>query len=568
MENSVDISRLYDLRIISSLDYYLAQTVCRLGNDHSPLVSFSCAMASRAAAMGHICLDIDYLEGRPIETEDVDCPGPDLFFPKKKQWIAALEKSSLVSSGAETPLVLDRHGKLYLARYHDFQSRLVSNIKERIKQGTTVPDDRFYDAVNRALPILPTYGDQEIQAIDTQKSAVINAWRYPLSIISGGPGTGKTFIINILVGLFDTLLFPEKERTNILCIAPTGKAAAKLKNGMTIHRALAFQEHTRTFTYHRDHPLPVDAVVIDEASMIDIALMTRLLEAIPLTARIVLIGDHHQLTSVETGAVFEDICRSSSINEMTTVLEYNFRSKGASAINRIAAAIHRGDVRTMLDLLSTADKDQVEFIDIREDRISGTPIPGIAVAGFHPFLHEPDPIKALDLLGRFKVLTPTRHGPMGTVRINDLCKNILRSSLNFDIQDRFFKRAVMITKNDYQHNLFNGDSGVIFNDNGRPTAVFRNAAGTACYFDPDLLPVIDDAFAITVHKSQGSEYDHVLLILPSGSTPFVTRQLLYTGFTRARKKVTLVGTAAAVTQAGRRSLKRFSNITGLLDSDN
>ena len=561
MEQRHHIDSLYEKNIISSLDYYFSLHLLGLSRNPDPLVGFSLALLSKANSLGHICLDTDSLSGQPVRFSDMETD-PEFFYPARGEWQEALARSDLVSGSIQSPMVLDPDGRLYLARMFDVQTRLVQNLKERLLQ--TPAEDQFHGV----MPVVEdAFGTFSLDApgIAAQKQAVLNGLTRPFSIITGGPGTGKTSIARTIITLIKQHPDTFGPDAHILCVAPTGKAASRFEDGSTIHRALGMNRAGSGVKYHRKNPLFVDTVIIDEASMIDLVLMTRFLEAIPTDSRIIMIGDPHQLSSVESGAVFKDICQSRILKDHITPLEYNFRSTDDSDIDRISKAIRSGDTETLLEHLTGQPSDQVEFIDLDPESNSHEILKDRILHGYGCFFKEEDPERCLDALDRFKVLSPFRHGLFGTTAVNTLCKNILRSGPNFDIQDRFVKRAVMINKNDYQHNLFNGDTGVVCPTDDGPKAFFRHADDQVSRFDPNTLGGCEDAFAVTIHKSQGSEYDHVLMILPSGSAPFITRQLLYTGFTRARRKITLVAPLAVIAQAITTTTQRPSNISGLLD---
>ncbi len=563
MNNDIpDIKFLLEQGYISYLDYYFAQHLASLSPDTGPLFKLACSLLSRAVSRGHVFLDLDELQGNKLEVIDEKNPSVQPVCPLKPQWIDALTGSGLVSGTTATPLVLESGRRLYLSRYHDFQQRLVDNIVQRV----SIEDAQ--DSEEEFKPLADPYfsgSDDEKQRYSMQRQAVLKSLMFRFSIITGGPGTGKTHITRIVMDILEKNPAVFGRDPAILSLAPTGKAAARLYNGKTIHRAIGIQDHKPGIRHHKDNPVKCDVVIIDEASMIDMALMVRLLEAIPLEARVVMLGDPDQLASVETGAVFGDICRSGSMSRFISRLEYNFRSESDSAVDRMARAIQNGDVDEIKQNLAPGRHPSIKLIEPDSDVLGEADVAPLIQEGYRPFLNEHDPVAALELLDRFKILCAVRHGPSGTHALNRYCKNLLRSRPDSGIPDGLFKKAVMITRNDYSKDLFNGDTGIFFIENDMHKAIFRHADGRVHFYNPAGLTGYEDAFAVTVHKSQGSEYDHVLLVLPRAGAAFLTRQLLYTGFTRARRQVTLVGKMDVILEAGGRALKRHSNITPLLD---
>ncbi len=634
----INIDFLYKSGFISSLDYYFSLILCRTVRENDPVMLLSAALTSMAANRGNVCLDINGYAGRTVSELDfsdfikisrIDMqlskfPGyflsgkagddsvfPEsehscLKFPEKNNWIESIKNSSITGESAEFPLVYDGKSRLYLARYYDFQKRIVENIVQRIKKK---PDDVNIAILNQGLDRLfpcaqksdfqgsgtenngikrikieksfekesdiEAIGDMD-EGIRTQKQAVMNAVLRKFTIISGGPGTGKTFICEKIIELLndqaDAASLPQPR---IITAAPTGKAASKLKNGSTIHRMLGASNRSNQFRFNKETPVQCDVVIIDEASMIDIALMARLLEAVPENARLIMLGDKNQLASVETGAVFGDICRAEIMSDKLISLNYNFRSGGNCGIDKLAKAVNAGDTVEVEKLLLNKNADDICFLETNNG--ANDKIKDEIIKEYLPLMKENDPGEALEQFDKFRVLCAHRKGYYGTEFFNKMTEAILRPLVKGD----FYKKPVMVNVNAYHKNLFNGDTGLIVKMKDGLSRVFikketggkrikNNKENEKDIGDSGFLfsdfPPHEDAFALTVHKSQGSEFDHVLFVIPAMLSPVVTRELLYTGITRAKKKVTIAGDLEIIKEAVRLPVHRSSAITELIDS--
>ena len=423
-------------------------------------------------------------------------------------------------------------------------------------------------------------------------------------VISGGPGTGKTYTLVLILAL---LLELERDRKlRIAVAAPTGKGSRahsglnpdrQSQLGMrrddqgptagaptTIHRLLGHLPDSARFRHDTDNPLPFDVIAVDEASMVDLALMAKLFRAIPASARVILLGDKDQLASVEAGAVLGDICAAAgagsregtgmgrgtdggpltpslspsdgervpvragegsardSLADCVVQLRKNYRFGEQSGIYRLSNAINEGRAEDALRILKDSGTNAAA------DLIS-TPLPrrgelkealrARVTAGFNEFLKASDPVAALAALARFRILCALREGPFGVAGLNQVTEEILEEAGLIRPQDPWYaRRPIMITRNDYNLKLFNGDIGLLLPDadSGEPRAFFPGPDNTLRKFLPLRLPAHETAFAMTVHKSQGSEFERVLLILPERESPVLSRELLYTGITRARIK--------------------------------
>jgi exodeoxyribonuclease V alpha subunit len=451
------------------------------------------------------------------------------------------------------------------------------------------------------------------------------ALRQRLTVISGGPGTGKTTtVVNLLA-----CLIAQNPDCRIALAAPTGKAAARMTEAIrsrsahlppairdrlpadsfTIHRLLGVKPDG--FIHHADNRLAIDALVVDEASMLDLALATQLLEAVPETARIILLGDKDQLSAVEAGAVFSDLSadptlsddcrndiaplcgipaaqivspeaiRSSALRNTATWLRRNFRFAADSSIARLAADINGARPTRAIASLTRGGGDggggdgSVRWLD------DGAATPGQAtldrmLQAYGPYLEavrrDPQDASAItEAFGKFRVLCAVHEGPRGVFSLNERMARHARDALaavpqaqRTDPRDPWYLgRPVMVLRNDHVLKLFNGDIGISLpNDQGELMVYFADVTGGLRAVAPVRLPVHQTAFAMTVHKSQGSEFDEVLVLLPAQRSRVVSRELLYTAVTRARHRVSICASAEVLTAAIQSPTRRQA---GLLD---
>lgn len=558
-------------------------------------IHLAAALVSYFRGCGHICLDLKAfckLPFLPDSGERIECP-------PFKSWLAELRESPVIGKpGDFRPLILDDQNRLFLQRYWKYENDLAQTIRGRL--GPVAVDEKILGGgLQRLFP--------EKENPNWQKIAAFAAVTRKLTVISGGPGTGKTStVLKILA-----LLLEQGKPLRIALTAPTGKAASRLQETIktakpklncsdairaaipetasTIHRLLGVIPDSAFFRHNAKNQLPLDAVVIDEASMVDLALMAKLLAAIPDSARVILLGDKDQLSSVEAGAVLGDICSYSSENQFSKTfckeyerttgeklpaecsgakhplndgivqLQTNYRFGDESPIYGLSVAVRTGNFGALKGLLQKTSVElewypTIQFNEEFRNRI---------VAGFEKFLTAKDPAEALHLLNHFRVLAAVRDSDVGFVELNRRIERILRErGLIKQSQPWYEGRPIMVTRNDYTLNLFNGDTGILRHDNetGQARAFFLNADNALRKILPARLPDHETVFAMTIHKSQGSEFDHVLIILPENESPMLTQELLYTGITRARKKVTLLASERVLRLATGRRVERSSGL--------
>jgi exodeoxyribonuclease V alpha subunit len=360
-----------------------------------------------------------------------------------------------------------------------------------------------------------------------------------------------------------------------------------LPKATTLHRLLGYMPSTGRFRYDADHPLPVDGVIVDEASMVDMGLMARLMAAMPPRARLILVGDKDQLSSVEAGAVLGDICfgisnflpgtRSSPSNgepggnppalqRRIVVLTQNYRFGSQSGIAALCQAINQGDSKKCLSLLSNTDYPDIALRPLYNWRDLKSMLTLEIITQIAPMFKMPSAAEALKHFGRFRFLAALRKGSFGVPAINALIEEVLkRHGLILGEPGQWYPfRPLMITSNDYLNELFNGDVGMVQRADDDPQkivqVVFEDGKGGFRHLSPHQLPPHETVFAMTVHKSQGSEFDNVFLILPHRDAPVLTRELIYTAVTRARKSVTIWGDPDLLANAIQRRIQRASGL--------
>ncbi|MBN2467530.1 MAG: exodeoxyribonuclease V subunit alpha [Deltaproteobacteria bacterium] len=608
--NPEHLQRLYNEGLLSHLDIHFAHFLTGASGDITPGVFLAAALASGYTRQGHICLDLSTMEGKRLLEVDASTWCPEL-----NDWLDTLKKSAVVGEPGEyKPLILDERGRLYLYRYWDYQEKLAAGIKRRLRGG----DDRIdcMGLKDKMARLFPSGGPPDV---DWQKVAAFTAATKRFCLISGGPGTGKTTVIARILALLLALACPNRIRFAL--VAPTGKAAARLQQAVeyvagtpdyadpctegmpletsTIHRLLGSLPHSPYFRHNEKNPLPVDAVVIDEASMVDLALMSKLVQALPPQARLILVGDKDQLASVEAGAVFGDICNTgiihgfsnrfceslravtgytvaplagaepeSGLQDCIVHLEKNYRFGAESGIGALSLAVRKGDAPGAMEVLRSGVCRDVTWRDVSlpEDRYGA--MRAAVLAGFGDYLRLSEPQEIIHRFDRFRILCVVREGPFGVVALNRLVERILEEGGIIRGDQRWYKgRPVLITSNDYQLRLFNGDVGIVLPDpatGNELRAFFPGVDGRCRTFHPLRLPDHETVYAMTVHKSQGSEFDEVLFILPDRQSPILSREVIYTGVTRARKRIDIWGEESAVRDGVTRRVERSSGLREML----
>ena len=646
---------------LGSLAVHVVDHLAAMADERDVDVLLALALAVRAPAHGHICVDLaeiqakDLLPDRPDDHKgEIAAAQETLLLPgKRPEWLERVGKSDMVRDGA--PFVL-HDGLLYSERYFSHQRRLAEDLAERVKL-LRPPGDPGLLRQGLAAFFGPPSADGQL---DRQRLAAAMALLRGLTVISGGPGTGKTRTVRNILGLLWAQWAVGRPAElsvagpTVALAAPTGKAAQRMKESLrkdlepflasaeaalpagrkvselrafldqlvpsTLHRLLGPDPARPTrFRHHRGHPLPVDIVIVDEASMIDFALMARLVEAVDPAARLILLGDKHQLASVEAGTVLADICgpirveglqvsapfaeqlqtlagvqvgesvaKVARAGPQDAIVQLNkgYRFKPDSGIGRFASACLAepfdptaavavlaepgGDVQLHKhgprgELLEEVCKTIVDGYTPYLEALFAGPVANESQAAFHS--------RVLAEFERFRVLCAHRNGRLGVSGMNKRVVELLtaakrqrRGLARLSARGDYWPgQPILIRRNDYVVGRFNGDIGIVVRREGKLSVAFpADGPEPVQYLPPLRLPEHQTVFAMTIHKSQGSEFNHALVMLPEADSLIMTRELIYTGVTRAAQKMTLVGDQQRVSEALQRPVQRASGLSAML----
>ncbi|WP_137938473.1 exodeoxyribonuclease V subunit alpha [Chitinivorax sp. B] len=558
------------------------RVLTRLAGPLPPVLTQVVTQLMQATAQGHVCLDLAAVDPDGQLSEQL------------------LDSPICGRPGGFQPLVLDQ-GRLYLTRYWLYEYQLATRLLDMVQTRPHLDNRQAHD-------ILASLFQNSQQQPDWQKTAAAAALINRFTVISGGPGTGKTSTVVKILGALQAL---HDGRLMIRLAAPTGKAAARVAEAIrgrkaslplpahiitsipeqaeTLHRLLGPRPESVQFRHHSANPVPCDVLVVDEASMIDLALMAKMVDALPPHARLILLGDKDQLASVEAGAVFGDICSLRTYDSMTCqqlaaladvtieadvvpasrignsvmLLQHSYRFDGSSGIGELARLANQGDVLGTITLLQSNrfsdikwhESSIAQFASRLETRIR---------EGYAAYWQTIQTGQGADVVlaafNRFRLLAATRDGEAGVNQLNRITEQVLRGS---PANGWYAGRPIMINSNDYNLKLFNGDVGITLES---PTGlrVWFEAEGGFRSFTPARLPPHDTAFCMTVHKSQGSEFDQIALVLPDAPLPVLTRNLIYTGITRAKQHAEIWGVGASLRSAIEHAPMRASGLTDRL----
>lgn len=608
--------------VLGPAEIHGARTVSDLTGETRPDVLLAAALALRAPQYGHVCIELSTVADAVTADEDAPLTLADLEWPEPTAWRSQLADSPLVSvrpPGTPRPdpahdrpltLVGDR---LYLDRYWRYERRVAEVLHRRADRlDGSVQPDLVRAVLDRLLP-------PGRERPDRQRLAVATAAHRHLTVIAGGPGTGKTWTVARLIALLHEVA--EAHPPRIAVAAPTGKAADRLTAALraaagaidtaptvrdrlariqasTLHRLLGWQPGARTrFRHDRSHKLPHEVVVVDETSMVDLPLMAKLLQALRRDAKLILVGDPDQLASVEAGAVLADVVgptderirrsdserswlvaatgealhgagppRDGGIDDSIVMLGTVRRFRAASGVARLAAAVHAGSADDTVAALSS-DAGDVTWIPAPGDAADAAAFDDVRqrVVAANRTVHrgavEGRAADALDAVGRLRVLTAHRRGPVGAAGWVRLIEHWLTEDVPaYDATSPWYVgQPVMITRNEPLLGLYNGDVGVVVADGDRLTVALGDGDDVRL-LGPGRLQDVETVHAMTIHKSQGSQFDAVVVVLPDASSPLLTRELLYTAVTRTTGSLVVVGSEAAVRAAVTRRVTRASGL--------
>lgn len=562
------LAAMHAARLCEPVDLQLAELCVRRSDEAAEwamAAAVATAIASRARREGHSAITLAQLarqahsamaavaavlaaaDGAPVAGAQADAlPDGDADW-----WREVLGRSSLMGEGKGlTPLVLDGD-VLQFRRYFDAEARIATRVQQLVGADAAAGGKAF-------------------------------------SIITGGPGTGKTTrVAERLV-----LLRESQPGVRVALATPTGKAAARLTESIrqrldalaretgrraefpgearTLHRLLGYSPQTDTFRRNASDPLDDDLVIVDEASMVDVLLLDALLKALKPGAALTLVGDHNQLASVDAGDVLGALCRTANalpegapLRESVEWLTESWRFKAHPGIGRLAEAILRGDGDEVLRVCGDGETSEVQQ---RPPAPSTDALLEPLLPSLERCLAAQSPAELLDALDAFRILAPEREGRMGVNGINAAVERWLARRGHAVHEHWYHARPILVTANDYVTGVFNGDVGVVWREGGggRALAYFRANDGTIRAIAPVRLPAVETAWAMTVHKSQGSEFDDVMVVVPDYDSRVMSRELLYTAATRARRGVTLVGSPTAIRAALARVTGRTSGLEARL----
>jgi exodeoxyribonuclease V alpha subunit len=607
-----------DVGVLSAADVQVAVRLAELGGDDDPSVALAAALAVRGPRLGHVYVDLATI--RDTATVDADEPVDlsALPWPAIDDWTERLARSALVTAG-ESDAASGRPLRLvgtwlYLDRYWREERQIAADLRAL---SDALPENVQVDVLADGLGRL--FGGHDD---GSQRLAAAAAVLQRFAVVAGGPGTGKTTTVASIVALLAEQAAAAGSAAPLVALAaPTGKAAARLEEAVheaaaklevddnvraqlaaleasTLHRLLGWRPDSQSrFRHNRANRLPHDVVIVDETSMVSLSLMAKLVEAVRPEARLVLVGDPGQLTSIEAGAVLGDIvgpasdgllmeegARSrlatatgrdvaaaeppsgASIGDGIVVLDRVYRFGGGIAA--VAEAVRRGDADAVMEAL-TAAPDDVTWIpvDVTDPTAQAAlaPIRDEAVAAGRTVIEAAragEATEAIAALGAFRVLCAHRRGEHGVAAWRAQIEGWLAEQVEgFGAAGAWYVgRPLLVTANDYGLRLYNGDTGVVVAaEGGRLSAAFERSGGVV-RFSPTRLAAVDTVYAMTIHKSQGSQFDTAAVLLPDPSSQILTRELLYTAVTRARRRLILAGTEGAIRGAVARPVARASGL--------
>ncbi len=595
------LRQLLEQQQIRPLSFFFARFIAaQCEPEGSDLAALSAALVCERNQEGDVCIHLDSYAGQAVFPAAGPSMIPRPVAPAVTDWKQSLSGLNCVGPpGSRNPLILEDN-RLYLGKYWHAEQQVAAAISFRIQNPVAVIKQDIQDR----LAVLFPAAVGNIGANDQQLAAAI-ALRHRFAVISGGPGTGKTTTVYRLL----VLLLQQQPTLRIAMAAPTGKAAARLLKALQEHKTadpamsassgIPQQTHTlhgllgfngRSYRHHRTNPLPLDCLIVDEASMIDLSLMAQLFDALPATARLILLGDRDQLAAIEAGNVLGDITGhglalhysskqqqylqtlglqltptadkpSPAIADSIALLQTSYRFQADAGIGRLAMLVNQGQDQAALNLLQHDNSGQLQWLSATGQHLQ-KPVMDWILDAYSRYLGCQNITTALEEFEQIRILTALHEGPFGERELNrQIHARLLQKKLVGEaVQCRGM--PVMILKNDYELGLFNGDTGMLWEDESNQLrAWFRSSEQSLRAIPLASLPAHCPAWALTVHKSQGSEFAEVLLLLPDSETsPVLSRELIYTGLTRARHKVLIHSSEQAFRHACRRRVQRSSGL--------
>lgn len=597
--------------LLAACDVQVARRLGRLAGDETPEALLAVALVARAARLGHTLTDLRRVRDLTVVDADEPVDVAALPWPAPGPWGAALAASPLCGDGR--PLRVDG-SRVWFDRLWGEEDQVAGDLRDLARARGDVDVARLHDGVARL------FGDERAGA---QAQAAATAVLRGLAVVAGGPGTGKTTTVARIVALVAEQTRPGGRPPLVALAAPTGRAAARLEEAVheaasqlavepwvaealrrakatTLHRLLGWRADSSTrFRHHRGDPLAHDLVVVDETSMVSLTLMARLCDAVRRDARLVLVGDPAQLASIEAGSVLADVvgpaaaaprrsaawlerlgdALGTTLDEPPSADREGFGDgvvvlagsrRYGPAIGTVADAVRLGDADAAIDALR-AGAGPVRWVEAGAQEEAALDAVREPVLTWGRAVHDAaargDEDEALRALSTLRVLCAHRRGPAGVAAWTARIETWLRDALGLPPGDptRVAGRPLLVTANDRALRLSNGDLGVVVHrPDGAVRAVFSRSAGEPVRLAPSRLDGVEAAYALTIHKAQGSQAAHALVVLPDAGSRLLTRELLYTAVTRAQDRLTVVGTEEVLREAVARPIERATGLEARL----
>ncbi len=559
--------------VLEAADVHVATRVADLGAEREESVQLAVALAVRALRSGSVCVDLDAVVDIAVPAGAGGASGT-LPWPEPTAWHDAVARSPLVAAGAlrhEPPL-------LYLDRYHALEGQVCADLVARVAAPPPTTDEA---ALTRALERIR--GDHLSPA---QEEAVVRAVRQSTTVLTGGPGTGKTTTVARMLVLLADQAAARGERLSIALAAPTGKAATRLSEAVTeelsrlspndrdrvgalaattLHRLLGWRpDNTTRFRHDRANRLGHDVVVVDECSMVELTMMARLLESVRPTSRLVLLGDPRQLTSVGAGAVLSDVVEGFEGDPASPVVSLSENFRSTRDILDLAEALRDGDADAVLETLRR-ESPEVELVETDDPAAALRATCVRTALAVREAAELGDATGALAALDGHRLLCAHREGPYGVRHWNAQVERWLAEETGQPIYGEWYVgRPVLVTSNDYALDVYNGETGATVRAPDGRLRMWISGSERIRDFAPGRIGDVETMHAMTIHKSQGSQARSVTVLLPDASSRLLTRELFYTAVTRAQENVRVVGSEAAVRAAVATTAQRASGLAGRL----